>query len=103
MSVRKESQREQRRIRRARQKNAYVSRVSTKKIYERDKGICQICGKPIDLKCKPPHPMSLSIDHIIPLSLGGTHQPSNVQIAHMICNATKGNRIIDGGEQLRLL
>ena len=50
-----------------------------------------------------PHPMSLSIDHIIPLSLGGTHEPKNVQVVHLICNSTKSNNIVAGGEQLRLL
>jgi len=98
-----ETKREERRRYRARKVNAYVSRVVTKDTYKRDKGICQICGKPIDLKYKSPHPMSLTIDHIIPLSLGGTHEPKNVQIAHMICNSTKGNRGVDGGEQLRIL
>lgn len=34
-----------------------------------------------------------TIDHIVPLSRGGQHVWSNVQIAHAACNARKGNAI----------
>jgi len=46
------------------------------------------------------YPMSLSIDHIIPLANGGTHEPKNVQIAHFICNSIKSNKYMP--EQLRI-
>jgi 5-methylcytosine-specific restriction endonuclease McrA len=35
-------------------------------------------------------PMSATIDHIIPISLGGRHCAENVQLAHRICNNKKG-------------
>lgn len=95
-----EAKKEERRRYRARKRGAYVERVITKRIYERDNGRCMLCGKKIDINLKHPHPMSLSIDHIVPLSLGGTHEPSNVQCAHLICNSTKGNKAV--GEQLRI-
>jgi len=41
------------------------------------------------MSLKAPHPLSMSIDHIIPLSRGGTHEPDNVQLAHFICNSIK--------------
>lgn len=34
-----------------------------------------------------------SIDHIRPLSKGGTHTWDNVQLAHLKCNIKKGNRV----------
>lgn len=34
-----------------------------------------------------------SIDHIIPLSLGGTHTWDNVQLAHKRCNSAKRNSL----------
>jgi 5-methylcytosine-specific restriction endonuclease McrA len=37
--------------------------------------------------------MSPTIDHILPLARGGTHEPSNVQAAHFGCNAAKGARV----------
>ncbi|NKT05174.1 hypothetical protein GS485_11095 [Rhodococcus hoagii] len=47
-----------------------------------------------------PHPKSASLDHVIPLSCGGAHDPSNVALAHLACNVAKGDR--GGGEQLFL-
>jgi 5-methylcytosine-specific restriction endonuclease McrA len=68
-------------------------------IYERDAWRCGICGRPVDGTRKFPHPGSPTIDHIEPLSLGGTHTRGNVQLAHFRCNVKKGNR---SPAQLRL-
>lgn len=48
-----------------------------------------------------PHPMSPSLDHIEPLSLGGAHDPANVRLAHLKCNNDRSNR--GGNEQLMLV
>jgi 5-methylcytosine-specific restriction endonuclease McrA len=45
--------------------------------------------------------MGPSLDHIVPVSLGGTHTWANVQLAHLRCNVSKGNR--PANEQLRLV
>lgn len=58
-------------------------------IYRRDKWICQICLTPVERKQRPPHYLSPSIDHIIPLCKGGPHRRFNVQCAHWICNLRK--------------
>jgi 5-methylcytosine-specific restriction endonuclease McrA len=39
------------------------------------------------------------LDHIVPLSRGGTHEPSNVQLAHYGCNSKRGAK---GPAQMRL-
>ena len=70
-------------------------------IAERDGWRCQLCGRRVDPSVAWPDPMSRSLDHIVPLSLGGAHVPSNVQLAHLGCNSVKGNR--PAGEQLRLI
>lgn len=60
----------------------------------RTQEICGICGQPIDKKIKAPHPLSATVDHIIPISKGG--HPSdlqNLQIAHRWCNRAKSNRL----------
>lgn len=85
--------------RRARIKDG--ERVLLADIIERDQATCGICRKKVDLSLVHPDPMSRSLDHIVPLSKGGTHDPANVQLAHLVCNVSKGNR--GGGEQLRLV
>ncbi len=61
-------------------------------IFKRDDWICQLCGTPIDSRIEWPAPASPSIDHIIPISLGGEHIVENLQAAHLGCNSRKGNR-----------
>jgi len=62
-------------------------------IFERDGWVCQLCGQPVDPKLSAPDPGSASIDHVIPLSLGGDDTPANVQLAHFGCNSGKCNRV----------
>lgn len=69
--------------------------------YERNKkrifatqNTCGICGHPVDFSLKSPHPMSATIDHIIPVAKGG--HPSdidNLQLAHWTCNRQKSDKI----------
>lgn len=51
---------------------------------------CPLCGSAIDRDLMHPDPMSKSLDHIVPLSKGGTHEQSNLQWAHLVCNTRKG-------------
>lgn len=71
-----------------------VERVTIRRmdIYDRDRGICGICRKPVDLTYPSGHPQSITLDHIIPSSQNGAHVPANVRLAHMICNARRGDR-----------
>lgn len=65
-----------------------------KKIYA-TQTVCGICGLPVDLSYKYPHPLSACIDHIIPISKGG--HPSdidNLQLAHMMCNRQKSDKLM---------
>jgi 5-methylcytosine-specific restriction endonuclease McrA len=55
-------------------------------------GTCGLCNTNIDLDLVWPNPWSYSVDHIIPLSKGGTDLLSNVQPTHLTCNVSKGNR-----------
>lgn len=72
-------------------------------IFKRDKWICQLCGKKVNPKWVGNHPLAPTIDHIIPISLGGADAPYNVQLAHRDCNKIKSNRLYkDRPEQLML-
>lgn len=90
---------DQNRRRRAREKATQVDLFKADEIYERDNWICQICGKRVSATLRYPNQMSASLDHIIPLSLGGTHTKDNTQLAHFKCNTAKG---IKGLDQLRI-
>lgn len=58
--------------------------------------VCGICGKPVDFSFKFPHPLSASIDHIIPVDKGGHPSDiSNLQLAHLCCNRFKSDKIIE--------
>lgn len=70
-------------------------------IGDRDGWKCGLCGLRVDRKFAWPSSKSPSLDHIEPVSLGGKHTRTNVQIAHLGCNMAKGNR--GGGEQLLLI
>ena len=78
--------------RRALKRQAMVERFSGYEIFERDGWVCGICHKPVDKSISCPHPQSVSLDHIIPLSRGGSHSRANVQCAHFGCNSRKRNK-----------
>lgn len=88
--------------RRALLRGALVEPVYRRRIFERDRWRCQLCGKPVDRRRSAPHPRAATIDHIVPLADGGTHEPANVQCAHFLCNAIKGHRG-PASDQLRLV
>lgn len=87
--------------RRALKRDAYRADVSPAKVFARDKYRCKLCGKRLNMTAVAPHPMSPTIDHIVPLAQGGWHEPENAQAAHFLCNSTKGDR--GGNEQLLLI
>lgn len=53
-------------------------------IFNRSKGVCEICGKNL-------YKQNFQIDHILPLSRGGTNDPANLRAVHCNCNRLKGN------------
>lgn len=58
--------------------------------------VCGICGQPVDFSYKSPHPLSPTVDHIIPLDKGG--HPSaleNLQLAHRWCNRQKSDKLFE--------
>lgn len=66
-----------------------------KKIYA-TQTVCGICGKPVDFSLKWPHPLSKTIDHIIPVDRGGHPSDlSNLQLAHFTCNRQKSDKLIE--------
>lgn len=87
--------------RRAMTRDPNAELIDRDQIGDRDGWRCGLCSQFVDRRLEYPHPSSASLDHIEPLSLGGLHVRSNVQIAHLGCNIAKGNRGV--GEQLLLI
>lgn len=79
--------------RRAQKRGVEAESFEHKEIFERDKWKCGLCGKPVNKRLKHPDPKSASLDHIVPLSRGGKHVRSNVQLAHLRCNLQKQNKL----------
>lgn len=61
---------------------------SRRNLFRRDKNTCQYCGS----KCSTE---DLSIDHILPRSVGGVSNWMNCVVACVSCNARKGNRTLE--------
>lgn len=56
---------------------------------------CYICGHPIDIALPQQHPLSATVDHIIPRSLAPhlALEISNLRAAHKRCNSRKGKKL----------
>ena len=56
-------------------------------------GPCWLCGHNIDTRLTEKHPLSFTLDHVVPLSKGGDLlDPANARAAHRSCNSARGNR-----------
>jgi len=87
---------ERKQRRRARKRGATVGTIDSAVLWAACGGACGLCGVSIDVVLAWPDPGSKSIDHILPLSKGGSHNQENVQWAHLVCNERKGNRLAHG-------
>lgn len=69
-------------------------KLSARELAVRDGANCGICGEPVDMELKRSDSlMCPSVDHIIPRAKGGTHEPDNLQLAHLYCNHVKSDRV----------
>lgn len=79
-------------IRRAKVRGLGWEIFSKAEIFERDGWVCQICCEPTDRVVHWRHPRAPSLDHIIPVKLGGPHTRANTQCSHLMCNFIKQGR-----------
>ncbi|MDR2256996.1 MAG: HNH endonuclease [Arthrobacter sp.] len=72
-------------------KSGYIPGYARKRkeIEKRDQGTCQICLKPVEADARF-GPLAPTLDHIVPVSHGGSHSIDNLRLAHRICNTTRG-------------
>jgi len=85
---------------RALKRGATVENFSPQEVLERDRYICQHCGRKTRPDYNQYHPLYPNLDHIVPLSKGGDHSKRNTQCLCRECNVTKSNS--GTGDQLRL-
>ncbi len=62
-----------------------IVKFSRQNLYVRDRGVCQYCGTPFNLK-------ELTYDHVIPRSKGGQTEWTNIVTCCTACNLKKGGR-----------
>ncbi|MGG5811828.1 HNH endonuclease [Falsiroseomonas sp. CW058] len=64
-----------------------ISSYTRRVVWERDGGACVRCGADEDLH----------FDHIVPVALGGSGSPANVELLCRGCNLKKGAKLAAGG------
>ena len=74
--------------------------ITLQKLFERDGGVCYLCGRPCDfndVEIRDGVPIYghdyPSIDHVVPASRGGLHSWKNVKLSHIVCNIKKRDAI----------
>jgi 5-methylcytosine-specific restriction endonuclease McrA len=81
---------------RAKKYGSFYIHFDVRLIYQRDGYKCKMCGVKVvkGHNNRGEYRKNLaSIDHIIPLSMGGPHSPENCQTLCVECNSKKGNAI----------
>lgn len=81
------------RVRRAKAEaegNATPTLIQAK--WEASSRTCCLCGESINPDLKSPDPMSLTVEHKVPIARGGRHDIDNIDFAHRVCNSSKGAR-----------
>lgn len=76
-----------REARRARLSNAVTETIRRSEIIERDRSTCYLCGQ----RCEP---NDIHLDHVIPLSRGGSHTAANLRVTHGQCNIRKAANLL---------
>lgn len=71
----------------------YDKSIDMKSLGDRDGWTCHICGEPAPESYSEKH-LRPTIDHILPISRGGSHTWDNVKTAHLGCNQRKNCKVI---------
>lgn len=94
-AARRVERRAQKAARRARERGADAERIDPLAVFKRDRWRCHLCGKHAPAALRGTYADAApKLDHVIPLSQGGSHSWSNVALAHRQCNAAKSSRVL---------
>jgi len=81
--------------RRALGRRAFIEDVDVRVLLDLQGSACFLCHEPISLDPKWPDPMSVSLDHILPLAKNGKHSYENCAATHLRCNLVKGVKSVE--------
>ena len=76
-------------------RGTWIDPVKRHRIYERDGWSCGLCGLGTLKRYVAGDPLSPSLDHVVPRSLGGGNEDENLRTAHIKCNAIRGDGHLD--------
>jgi 5-methylcytosine-specific restriction endonuclease McrA len=64
-----------------------------RRVRERDGDECWLCGLTMEFVegLRAQQPRDATLDHVVPLSKGGTNALANLRLAHFTCNTHRGN------------
>lgn len=110
-SKRSINRRKERRHKRIVANGNFDSSITLIKLHKKYKGECYLCGGKCDWNDKEERCGTVvvgklypSVEHVIPISKGGTHTWDNVRLAHHYCNAMKRDKkILEDTGQLVLM
>lgn len=68
-------------------KTRFASGSKYEKIYQNQKGICPVCGEPIELH------EDFELHHILPVKDGGTEETKNLVFLHKVCHKAKNHEL----------
>lgn len=85
---------------RARRRSIASEPYTLAQIAARDRHRCGLCHRKVDMTLLVPHLRAPTIDHVLPIALGGDDTRANVQLAHFICNSRKRT---GGTQQLAMI
>lgn len=87
------------RYERAKQNGKIDYTITLDKLIKRDNNVCYICNRECNLNDYTYDGNTFiagnyypSIDHVIPIAKGGTHEWKNIRLAHRICNSLKADK-----------
>lgn len=83
-----------RRGRRRAKSGAERMRRKLAKVADRDEWVCQLCFGSVRPGVTS-GPWKATLDHVVPVSAGGTDALSNLQLAHKHCNGQRGSMPLD--------
>ncbi|RQM94427.1 hypothetical protein COR53_07845 [Staphylococcus pettenkoferi] len=79
----------------ARKNGQFDADIDIYKLIERDGGRCYLCGDDVLFSYNFNHPKYPTIEHVVPISKGGTHSWDNVMVACRDCNTRKKTKSLE--------